>query len=512
MGYSGQTYRLPLANAGFRPGTNTRSLEPTDLVICRNLDFVNNGLETRGGTEKMNTTALTGAPEGRGGFDFQLSSSSHKVFATSDGKLYKNTSSTIKTGMSTANYFSFDVFDGELVVCDGDTTPQTWDGSAGSTSNLTTPAADWSGSNQPFQVITHGKGESRRAWYLYRRSAYYSVNANAKDVDSAGAGKITIATDDARDLSGGVAFQDKLFLFSKMKSYLIDDADADVANWGYQSAPWEGGAAHWRVVVKTPYDLLIMAEDGEIYSVRAAQEYGDYKAASITKESFIDAWFRDNVDLEYIEKFHACYDRRQRCVRFWVVRSGQTTPDTCLKFYVDRSLKNAWSLDDNLSTSSGFKAACSYPCKDTDGIFRIYTVDHAGFQWRLGASSRSDEGNAYYTGFKIAPNFMENPRIRKHFRRLLLSLRHYGTHAVNVRVGVDGQTASMQSIESGEETLAFSWAFPVTFSDPGLFEQKIDFGSYGKWIDAEVYTNGENEGFFCGDLQIDFKPTGVLAS
>src|SRR3990167_11027278 len=115
-----------------------------------------------------------------GGFDFQLSSSSFQVFLGSDGKLYSNTTTTIKTGMSTTNYPSFAVFEDELYTVDGDTTPQVWDGS-GAIANLGSPTGDWSGANQPFQVLVHGRGVSRRLWMLYG-STLYSSSLGGGDV------------------------------------------------------------------------------------------------------------------------------------------------------------------------------------------------------------------------------------------------------------------------------------------------------------------------------------------
>jgi hypothetical protein len=215
------------------------------------------------------------------------------------------------------------------------------------------------------------------------------------------------------------------------------------------------------------------------------------------------------VDLAYIEKFHSCYDHFQRCVRFWVVRNGKTTPDTCLKFYIDRTADKAWSIDDNQNHNSGFSAACSIPAKDTDGIYRVYTVDFSGFQWQLGTANSNDDGEAYYSGFKLAPQYMGNPRTKKNFRRSIFTLKPKGNHEINVNVYLDNDFKEAKAISATGSLLVFPWNFPVTFGEENIIERFLNFGYYGKWIELEVYTSGVNQGLYCGEVLLDFKTSGA---
>lgn len=512
MGYRGSTILIPCDKGGLTYNKNSDLIEPQMMVAgTKNITLHEGGRRKRGGTEKVNTTAITGAPRIMGGFDFRLLLSSFQVVLCDDGQLYKNPTTVLKSGLSETKYASFDVFDDELLFCDGATTPQTWDGVAGSTSDLTTPAADWGGANQPFQVIAHGRGESRRAWYLLKKSAYYSSLDNAKQVAGGTSGRISVITAN-EELVAGAEFQDRLFLFTKTQAYLVDDADPDTANWGYSKAAWTGGAAHWRTIVKTPNDLIVMAEDGDIYSIAAVQAYGDYKLASLTRPAFIDAYIRDNVDLSKIDQFHAVYDPIMRACKFFVVRLGQTVVDTALVLYIDRptGIAESWTIHEGALATSGYNASCSFLVRTSPGVYTVYTGDYAGTLWKLERSTRSDNGLPYYGGFKLPTLTMANPRTHKHFKRVKLVLQVQGNFNLSMRVVVDGvpKTGSVISMAAGGAVLgAFVLGVDVlggvTYLDVG-----VDLNYYGKRISLEFYNNGTSQDFFVSSVMIDYRELG----
>lgn len=513
MGYRGKTYQIPCDRGGLNYNQNTDKIPPESVVSpSRNINYHEGGKRKRGGTAKVNGTAISGAPRLMGGFDFQLSASSFQVVLGNDGGLYKNSTTTIKTGMSTTNKPSFEVFGSELYVCDGDTTPQTWDGSAAGTSNLTDPNADWTGSNQPFQVIAHGKGASRRLWMLYGSAVYYSVLADGKDFNGGTSGKITIDTGDAIGLVGGIEFQDRLIVFSRTKAFIIDDTDASTSNWGYEQAAWSGGVAHWRLIVKTPNDLVLMAEDGEIYSIAAAQDYGDYKRASLARPAFIDNYIRENVKLSSIDDFHAVYDPGLRAILFSVIRSGQTQVDTALVYFIDRPPEEAWAIHDNQNTASGYKASCSFLVRASAGSYLIYTGDYSGFIWKLNQATRSDDGNAYYGGLKTPNLAFDNPRLRKHYRRAYIIAKTQGSYNLQVNVWVDGvvQTATTVSLSGTGGVLDTDLLDSFVLGGTEFLDRAFDLGYYGRRIQLELYNSGAGQDFFISQILIDHKTIGAL--
>jgi hypothetical protein len=508
MGYAGATYRIPCNRGGYTYNQNTDQIDPVMMIgPTRNLNLNEGGRRKRGGTAKVNSTVVSGSPRLVGGFDFQLPTSSFQVFMTRDGKLWKNPTTTLKTGLSTLNFPSFGVFGSTLVSVEGDTTPQTWDGSAGATSNITTPALDWSGATQPKQFITH----NRRGWFLMGNSLYYTDLDDVNDV--AGGGKITIDTGgDALGLVGIVEWVGRVIAFSRTKAFIIDDTSVDTADWGYTLAAWSGGAAHWRVMVKTPNDLIVMGEDGDIYSVTAVQSFGDYKAASIARPAFIDNYIRENIRLEYIEDFHATYDPTLRAIKFFMVRTGQTEVDLALTFFIDRPAEEAWMPHQGAFDTSGYNASCSFMVRTSVGAYTMYTGDYQGFLWKLEQPTRSDGGLGYYGGFKIPHLNFDNPRVRKLFQRGYVLAKTQGAYNLTVNIWVDGaaKTGTTVSLAGTGGVLGSFVLGTDVLGGQEFIDRPFALKYRGRRLGLEFFNVGVGQDFFASQILIDNHVLGAL--
>lgn len=510
MGYNGQTFVIPQNEGGFQYRYDLEFIPPVTLVgESRNFNLHRDGRQKRGGTAKVSATAVAGGPEIRGIFDFRLPSGSFQVFGASDGKIYKNTTTTIKAGMSTNNKFSFAVFDNELIIVDGETTPQTWNGIAASTSDITTPAVDWTGTNQPFQVIVHGRGASRRAFYLMKNGVYYSSLGNANEVAGGTSGLITIDTGDAYGLVGGIEFGDRLIVFSRSKAFIIDDSDADITNWGYQSAQWEGGAAHWRLIVKTPNDVVVMSEDGDIYSLSAVQSYGDYKQASISRPAFIDTYLRERAAMSKIDDFHAIYDPALRAIKFFVSITDASKIDTALVYFIDRSPDQAWSVHDNRDFTSGYNATCSAIVRTSPATYFIYTGDGDGFLWRLEDSSYSDDGNPYSMVLRTPRLIMGDVRSVKEFKRSIYTVMGAQDVEFAITIAVDGEDNLTESFTSSASAWDDSLFDEVTFDYTFPVRESFDIGKKGRTLEIEIEHSTINQPIMLSSFMIDYKMLGA---
>lgn len=510
MGYSGQTFVIPQNTGGFQYRYDLEFVDPSMLVgDSKNFNLHRDGRQKRGGTAKINGTAVSGTPRIMGIYDFRLPATSYQVFGADDGKLYKNATTTIKTGMSTNNKFSFAVFEDELFVADGETTPQTWDGVAAGTSDITTPATDWSGSDQPFQFIVHGRGASRRLWALMGSGVYYSSLGNGKQFAGGTSGLITIDTGDAFGLVGGIEFGDRLIVFSRSKAFIIDDSDSDTANWGYQAAQWEGGAAHWRLIVKTPNDVVVMTEDGDIYSIAAVQNYGDYKQASIARGAYIDTFLREKAVMSQIDNFHAIYDPTLRAVKFFVSVNDATKNDTALVYFIDRPPEQAWAYHDNLTYASGYKASCSALVRTAPATYFVYTGDYVGFIWKLEDSSYADDSNPYTMTLRTPRIIMGDIRSRKEFKRAIYTVMGATDVEFDVTIVVDGEDNFTESFTTSatawDEALydeaTWDFTFPV--------RESFAIGKKGRTLEIELSHSTENQPLMLSSFMIDFKPLGM---
>lgn len=444
-------------------------------------------------------------------YDFRMANGTQWIVrGDSDGSLWKDSSNSIKTGLSTDQYYHFSQWGDTLFICNGSDIPQTWDGSSSSTSDLGDPAADWTTDSYPTQMIAHGRGNSSRNWALgCAATPNYVYASEDGDPDDFINNSLAfyIETGDGSGLTGGAEFGDRLFLFSKTKCFILDDDDTNTDNWGYYTAQWFGGAAHHRLVVRTPNDLICMMDDGEIYSVSSAMEYGDYRAASIIRPSYIHEYINDYINLSAINTFHAVYDMNLRAVLFFVASTGNTTPNMALVFFIDT--KN-WSVLNNLSYASGYSALCSARVLQSAGIWKIYTGDNSGVVWKLNETNRSDNNNSYYAGILTPHLSMENPRVHKRFDnvRLVSTDQSYN---MQVRWRVDGVTQEPMAITSstnGTKLNTFMLNEDYLVS-PTIGDDFGKLGQFGKRLQLEVYNNKVNEDFLLSQILIDFIITGA---
>lgn len=511
MSYVGKTYRIPL-NAGGLFHSPNADLVPVEMLIhpTRNINLHRGGIGKRGGSAHVGTQ-LSGTPRIMGMSQFRLrSGTSFLVMASADGKLWKDQSTSIKTGQTADEHVQISSFENLAYFCKASDMPQTWDGSAAATSDITNPPSDWASGKFPVQMVTHGRGASERRWacgcFSLEHNIYVSANGDGEDFSDANGIIIAIDTGDGFGIVALGELGEDLLAFGKSKTYFVDDRSYDTSLWGYTPTPWEGGVAHHRLLVKTDNDLIAMAEDGTIYSVVAAATSQDYVKASLTKPSFMDEWIREYVDLSKIDDFHAVYDPIHRCLKFFVTRRTSSLPDTALVYFVDRPPASAWAVHDNQSYDSGYDASASCLYRPSVGSFKVYTGDDSGWVWELEHTNRADNTNAYYGGFRKPWMDFENPRSEKHFMRGRLIVAEEGDYDLNIRWWVDGVEKTERTVDLSGGTALGSFVLGTdTLAGDEMKDAEFELGDKGKRLMVEVYNSAANEDFFVSQILIDLK-------
>lgn len=516
MGYAGQTFLIPFSKGGLFHDPNTDNIPPEMMVDgSRNIDLHENGRGKRGGTAHVNSTVFPGQPRVMGLFDFVLQNGNQfDVVATADGNIYRNETTTIKTGQSVNRQTNFEVMNNDLYAVNGVDKVQVWDGT-GAMTDLVKPSPDWGDSNNPKFFIKHGRGNSERIFAFgcpnNPNNLYFSVGndgASEADFTGDGSGILYIETAGGSGLVGGKEFGDRLILSSKTQAYILDDSSTDIATWGYETVQWSGGVAHGRLLVKTPNDLVAFTEEGDIYSVVATETYGDYKQASIARPAFIDRWIREKCDLTSIADFHSVYDPVLRAIHFFVVRKGQTQVDSALVYYIDRGPREGWMLHDNLTSVSGFSASSSALFRAAVGDFRVYTGGYLGFVWRLHEANENDDGNGYRASSLSSRLPLENMRLTKKYKRGWLGVQAAGSHNLNVNIWIDGVAIDSQAVDligTGGIWGTDVWSNFIWGSRRESVDKTFDIGTVGKRIQFEFYNENANENFFISQLLIDHK-------
>lgn len=535
MGYSGSTYKISCAEIGYNGSANFDAIPPNSMISpSKNVEIHEGGVGKRGGSAHVNSAAVTGTPDINGLYDFRLISGTQVIIGgTGGGKIYSDITGAspteLKSGIASDSFYDFITYNDDVYITAYKSStasiPQKWNGAAAATSDIgsgTSLPSDWSSNCFPKQLVVHGYGNSERVWAFAcpgKQNFIYITpnNDGASDADFSQATILTIyiETGDGFGLVGGVEFKDRLIAFGKRKAYIIDDSDPDTDRWGYAEAAWEGGAAHHKLIVKTPNDLICMMEDGEIYSVTAAQQYGDYKLGSIVRPHYMHTWIKNNLDITKINQFHGRYDRKLRAVRFWVVRQNQTVCDTQIVYYLD---KGKWSIEDNENYPSGCKTACSAEVRSAIGSYDIYTGDYDGFIWNLNQTTKADNNNGSWSGFKLPHLSFESEdnvglsRVDKYFRSGRLIGVPKGNYDLNVTAIVDGGDSTTTTVNlAGSGGTLGSFILGTDVVGGGDFIDKdFQIGLSGKRLSLQFDNAISGQDFFISACSVDFKPLSAI--
>ncbi len=519
MGYRGRPYTLGFDKGGLTYNKNIDLIAAESMVNgSKNINLVKMGREKRGGTAWYYSTAISGAVQLYGIHEFRLFDGTLYIVAVgSDGKIYNTRNSVIKSGWTTSEqYADFAELNDVLYIVNGHNVPEKWAGS-GNTATLTNIPSDWVTGSVPKWIVKHGRGASERLWAGGCDNAPNRVYASANGTDDfsdANVISIDIDTEDGFGIVGAEEYGDRLLCFGKDKVYVIDDLDSDSINWGYDAAQWEGGASNFRLIEKTPNDVISMSENGQIYSVKALNNYGDYVAASLSKPAFIDEWIQEKLDMSKINQFHMAYDPTLRALKIFVVTLNKTEVDTALVYFIDRPPQEAWMIHDNTSYSSGYNASCSTMVRPSAGVQEVFTGDYSGMVWKLEQTARNDHGRGFYAGFKTPRLNFGNLRVTKKYKRGWAVVEGNGNYDLKVRYWIDGNYIEEQTISLtnfGGVLGAFILGSDVLGGD--LYEEvSFNIGNRGKRIEFEFYNSEADQNFLISQLVVDHTFLGARPS
>ncbi len=388
--------------------------------------------------------------------------------------------------------------------------------------------SDWTGTNYPKKMIKHGKGASERLWAIScptNPTRIYISGNGTDNFSDAVVIQLNIETGDGFGIIEAVEFGDRLICFGKQKSYIMDDQDLSTTNWGYFDAQWVGGVGALRLAVETSNDIIMMSEDGDIYSIKVAESYGDYTAASLIRPAFLHQWITDNVDLSMINDFHMVYDPDLKAVRIFVARKGQSQVDTCMVFFMERGTSDGWTKHNNLINPSGFGASCSTVVRVGAGEYKVYTGSYNGFVWKLEQSAANDDAKYFYAGFLTIPLIVDTPRGTKNFHTGWIVIRPQGSETININVFIDKEviteyayfvteTGDFIVTDTGDNILLTTSETPVgqgtwiVVADNTKDIQNLNYrlGRNGQRIQFECYNNAKDENFFINELMVDYCP------
>jgi hypothetical protein len=171
----------------------------------------------------------------------------------------------------------------KLFTFDGYNTPQVISGDTTVRHNMSMPAADWTGTQQPFGGVIH-----RGALYAWGNpnnphTVYSSNITNHEDFQTVGAAfSYNIYPGEYDGIVCGCVFRGRLYVLKyPLGLYYLVDTDPSRANWYFAKQSDDFGACSPQSATTVLNDLIIANNYGSLTSLLAALVFGDTIASDI---------------------------------------------------------------------------------------------------------------------------------------------------------------------------------------------------------------------------------------
>jgi len=300
-GYNGLIATINIGQSGLFTDAAQSNIPATALIRANNVTYYNQILEKDYGSRIWNSIPCP-APIVRAQEMYPDSQSQNqRLFALcSNGQIFKfpnyftQTPITPDVGAPTAlntnNYNAMVVGGNELVnnpkklfVFDGYDIPQVISGDTALRHNISMPAADWTGTSQPFGGVIH-KG----AMYAWGNTGnphavYASSVTNHEDFQTIGAAfSYNIYPGEYDGIVCGCVFRGRLYVFKyPLGLYYLVDTDSNRANWFFTKHSDDFGACSPQSATVALNDLIVANNYGSFTSLLAALVFGDTIASDI---------------------------------------------------------------------------------------------------------------------------------------------------------------------------------------------------------------------------------------
>ena len=416
MGYRGEMAVIPLGLGGLDASQNQFDIPITNLIEAEGITFEDTVIRKEPGAAKFDATGITASPKIFAAIDWRPSLSVQRLItAASDGKLYKEVggdldSVTLKSGLSTTakgqlvpagNETSAGV--AKLFYFNGVNIVQVLSADGATTGDITSPPADWSGSNQPSKGIVHGP----RFWALGNANDPYRIYASGiadhEDFLCSTAVNLSVFPGAGERLVTGVSFKGLLFLFKFPHGiYWVDDKSTNVVNWGVSRVTDALGVADSPyAALSVDEDVLFLTAEGNFHFLSATTLGGVSTKDSLSDRLRITKWIRDNIDISKLNQTTSVWFAHKKLAIFAVPTLGSSVNDARLMFdFADLPRGGVPKFSYSFRDTSESLAVR----RGTDGVNRPIFGDDIGLIWLLDQTSRSKAAAGYLGQFRTPEN------------------------------------------------------------------------------------------------------------
>jgi hypothetical protein len=400
MAFSGETAELLIGIDGFTGTKNHAIVTPGQLLVAENITYENGTLQKEGGSSKYNSSAISGTPTIQGGWDWHPTDGTQRMLVLlSDGDLKKDTGGgdftvDLKTGMNVSNVVGVFVDGGKEAAANnrknflftGSNVVQVISADGATTSNITAPPGDWSGSNQP----TTGAIHENRLWGGGNANdphrVYASLPTNHEDFTTT-ALNFSIYPGEGQKIVQIMSFKGLLIVWKFPRGiYLVDTSDNDTGKWRVIKHSTSIGGVSPLGAVQIDDDILFIDHTGSFHLISAIEQFGNIGSRNLSDVAQFDVFVRDEINLSELPRCQAIYYVAKRQAIFCVSESGTSFQR---KLIVDFNRSDL----PRFSVSTKDTNRSIWLKRDSSGIERPTIGDTSGFIWNLDQDSRSVDGS-----------------------------------------------------------------------------------------------------------------------
>lgn len=329
-----------------------------------------------------------------------------------------------------------------MFVFSNSDTVEMWDGSAGTTTTITSPPTDWSGTNQPMGGAIHRNRMFAWGNVNEPHTLYYSKVDEHDDFTDDTAGTIQIAPGEGEKIMACISYLGRLFVLKYPTGvFWIDDA----AGMDFAAVRKLGdhvGAASPRAIASVGNDALFVGSDGMIHSLRGVNILGDATASQVLPDK-LSRWVNDNVSLAELERAAVTFDPVKNTALFLLVTKTRGYPQISLGLDLRNPRKPKL-----LSFNRDY--AYSITTHNND----VYFGDWAGWVQKLDRelynyTHWTTTGDAYSCEFKTHPiELYGNGQRRASLKELIVVFQGTHQHDVSFDIFVDGTKIDTMTISA----------------------------------------------------------------
>lgn len=505
MGYNGQIATIPIGRGGLVTDIPSAEISAKYLTRAINCTLVNGYAEKDFGSRNWNQTALG---TGIAGFkDYWPSEVLQRVFVVGkNGLVYRFTnpaSSSVvlpvgdaPTTLNVSQYVNFVLCGQEeagnerkLFILTGNSPIQVVSGDGTDRSDIALPAADWSGTNQPFMAVQH-RGEL----YAFgnRNDPHRVYKSDVLDHERFQGGTATsysVFPGESQRIIAMAVHRNRLYALKYPKGlYYLVDEDPDQDNWYFVKSQETFGGSSPRCAVPFLDDFMVANQFNSLTSVAAAFTFGDFQSSDIFSiyrcKNFSD---QEIAPTSFGERQGIYYESKQQVMYSFRSVASNVNDRICnLNFRDPQAAIITWNTKDRPNCLDQIQDSYGVerPCYGANDGF-IYVMDQEDRLIRSGASTSAYE-------FQIQTPHLDlgefDPLLSeqvKQFDSFELGFIPTGRWNATVEVFIDGKFHRTAEIEvSGRSELG----------QFRLGQSRLDDGvSWAKM--AEVKGNGRRIGF-----------------